>query len=307
LDHDDTPPQPAPPRQPAARRFVAAKPISLRAHPELNERWVQDIIAKDPSILGLGDVVLRDRERIQPRAGRLDLLLQDTETKRRYEVELQLGATDEAHIIRTIEYWDIERKRYPQYDHCAVIVAEDITSRFLNVLSLFNGSVPLIAIQMNAIEVGDHLTLVFTTVLDELTRGLVEEDEDAEVAPTDRTYWETRASRATVALADDLLKIAKEFDPSLELKFNKPYIGLSKDGQPYNFLSFRPKRNHIQLELKLPQTEETTALIDDAGLEPLEYNRRWSLYRLRLTRVEIQNKPDVLRTLIRMAHQRRSG
>lgn len=43
-------------------------------------------------------------------------------------------------MIRTIEYWDIERKRYPQYEHCAVIIAEDITSRFLNVIQLFNGS-----------------------------------------------------------------------------------------------------------------------------------------------------------------------
>lgn len=51
---------------------------------------MQDLIANDPAILGLGDLVLRDRERIQPRAGRLDLLLQDPETKRRYEVELQL-------------------------------------------------------------------------------------------------------------------------------------------------------------------------------------------------------------------------
>ena len=40
------------------------------------------------------------------------------------------SATDESHIIRTIEYWDIERKRYRQYDHTAVIVAEDITSGF---------------------------------------------------------------------------------------------------------------------------------------------------------------------------------
>src|SRR5437763_17133603 len=109
----------------------------LKTHPEYNEKWIQDRIAEDPEILGLGELVFRDKERIQSRAGRLDLLLQDPDTKRRYEVELQLGATDEAHIIRTIEYWDIERKRYPQYDHCAVIVAEDITSRFLNVISLF--------------------------------------------------------------------------------------------------------------------------------------------------------------------------
>ena len=111
---------------------------------------MQDRIADDPALLGLGDVILKDKERIQPRAGRLDLLLQGADTSRRYEVEIQLGATDESHIIRTIEYWDIERKRYPQYEHSAVIVAEDITARFLNVISLFNGQIPLMALQMSA-------------------------------------------------------------------------------------------------------------------------------------------------------------
>jgi hypothetical protein len=127
-------------------------------------------VAADPSILGLGDLVLRDKERMQPRAGRLDLLLQDLETKHRYEVELQLGATHEAHIIRTIEYWDVERKRHPQYEHSAVLIAEHITSRFLNVVSLFNGMIPLIVIQLQALKFGDQVALVFTTVMDEFSR-----------------------------------------------------------------------------------------------------------------------------------------
>jgi hypothetical protein len=75
--------------------FKRSERIALRLHPELNEKWVQELIAADPSIIGLGDLVLREKERIQPRAGRLDLLLQDLETKRRYEVEIQLGPTDE--------------------------------------------------------------------------------------------------------------------------------------------------------------------------------------------------------------------
>src|SRR5882757_10838120 len=163
-------------------KYTKPERIWLKSHAEYNEKWVQELIADDPSILGLGDLVLRDRERVHPRAGRLDLLLQDPESKRRYEVELQLGSTDEAHIIRTIEYWDIERKRYPQYDHCAVLIAEDITSRFLNVVSLFNGTIPLIAIQMQALKVAGKVTLVFTKVLDEMPRGLVEEDEEAAAA-----------------------------------------------------------------------------------------------------------------------------
>lgn len=84
--------------------------INLKDHPEITERTIQDKIAEDPTILGLGDLILKDKERMQPRAGRLDLLLHDPELNRRYEVEIQLGKSDESHIIRTIEYWDIERK-----------------------------------------------------------------------------------------------------------------------------------------------------------------------------------------------------
>src|SRR3954468_21953892 len=141
--------------------FVKPDRLSLKDHPELDEKWVQARIAEDPSLLGLGELVLKDKERVQPRAGRLDLLLQEPEGNRRYEVEVQLGSTDESHIIRTIEYWDIERKRDPQYEHTAVIVAEEITSRFLNVVALFNGVIPLIAIQMSALKVGDQVGLVF--------------------------------------------------------------------------------------------------------------------------------------------------
>src|SRR5689334_3815818 len=85
--------------------FIKPERVWLKEHPELDEKWVQARIAEDPSLLGLGELVLRDKERSQPRAGRLDLLLQDLDTDRRYEVELQLGSTDESHIIRTIEYW----------------------------------------------------------------------------------------------------------------------------------------------------------------------------------------------------------
>ena len=290
-----------------ATNYLKPERLSLKSHPELNERWVQDRIAEDPSILGLGDLVLRDKERIQPRSGRLDLLLQDTDTKRRYEVELQLGATDEAHIVRTIEYWDIERKRYPQYDHCAVLVAEDITSRFLNVVSLFNGAIPLIAIQMQALKIADHTTLVFTTVIDELTRGLVDEDEDAAAAPTDRAYWENKGSKLTVTIADQLLAIVHEFDASLQLKYNKFYIGLAKDGRPNNFLTFRPTKSGLVLEVKLKQSDDVQAKIEAAAIDALSYDARWGNYRLRLVKDDPKKRVDVLRDLIRLAYESRAG
>lgn len=241
-------------------------------------------------------------ERIQPRAGRLDLLLQDAESSRRYEVEIQLCSTDESHIIRTIEYWDIERKRYPQYDHTAVIIAEDITSRFLNVISLFNGMIPLMAIQMNALKRGNEVGLVFTTVVDQMSLGLVDEDEEVQAA-TDRAYWENRGSKKTVAMADQLLEIARQFDPSLDLKYNKFYIGLAKHGQPSNFIIFRPKKGFIRFEPRLKDSPETQERLENAGLEVMDYDTRWGRYRIRLQPGEIEKNKEVLTEIVREAYE----
>ena len=84
--------------------LVTSRFVNMKNHPTLNERWLHDRLIEKPTLLGLGDLDVRDIERRQPSHGRLDLLLQDVEASTRYEVEIQLGAVDESHIIRTIEY-----------------------------------------------------------------------------------------------------------------------------------------------------------------------------------------------------------
>jgi len=277
--------------------------INLKTNTSLNEKWMQQVIADDPSILGLGEVILKDKERIQPRAGRLDLLLQDVDTNRRYEVEIQLGKTDESHIIRTLEYWDIERKRYPQYDHCAVIIAEDITSRFLNVISLFNGYIPLIAIQVSAYQfLDDQISLVFTTVLDEVNLGMSEEDEEVKDV-TDRNYWENiRGTKQSVSLADDLLKLINTFEDKLTLKYNKYYIGLAEDGQPNNFVVFKPRKSGIIMELRIEQSAEIQESLDEVKLDTLDYDKKWKRYRIRLDKSDITKNQDLLIGLLKRSY-----
>jgi hypothetical protein len=284
-----------------AMQLTRFERLSIRHHPELSESWVQDQIAADPKILNLGDLVLKDKERRQPRAGRLDLLLQDAEENRRYEVEVQLGAIDESHIIRTIEYWDIERRRYPQYEHTAVIVAEDITSRFLNIIALFNGMIPLVAIQMSALKSGDSVGLVFTTVVDQLPLGLVDEDEEVQEA-TDRAYWEDRASKMTLNIADELLTLTHKVDPKVEFKYNKLYIGLAKDGKAFNFLQLRPKKQFIRFEPRLPDTVDFQRQLEESGLDVMDYDKRWGRYRIRLQEGDIEKHRDVLQKIIEAAH-----
>ena len=283
-------------------KYAKPERIVLKAHPELNERWVQERIAEDPSLLGLGDLILKDKERIHPQGGRLDLLCQDAESNRRYEIEIQLGKSDESHIIRTIEYWDIERKRYPQYEHTAVLVAEEITSRFLNVISLFNGFIPLVAIQMQAFRFGDQVSLVFTTILNEMRLGLVDEDEEGQEV-TDRAYWEKRGTKNTLEITDSLLGFVNEFAPDMTLKYNKFYIGLAtKSGQPKNFLIFRPKKDWVRFEPRLDRSEEIQTKLEEAGIDVMEYDTQWGRYRIRLGKDDVRKHEPLLRELIKKAY-----
>jgi hypothetical protein len=208
-------------------KYVKHQKLLLKTHPDFIEKWVQERIAEDPSILGMGEPILKDKERNQPGAGRMDLLLQDPDSNLRYEVEIQLGKTDECHIFRTIEYWDLEKKRYPQYDHVAVLIAEDMTSRFLNIISLLNGLIPLVAIQLNVIQVGNQITLLFTIVLDHRLGLAPEEEEEQEV--TERAYWEKRSSKLTVTIADEMLQLRFiNFGPQGAFEF---VIGIFSTGE----------------------------------------------------------------------------
>lgn len=84
-------------------RLKKVKPVRLR-DAGLDEAWLQKQIASDTSLLGLGDLHLIQREKIQPTGGRIDFLMSDPETDTRFEIEVMLGSVDESHIIRTIEY-----------------------------------------------------------------------------------------------------------------------------------------------------------------------------------------------------------
>ena len=250
-----------------ALTIVRAEKISLKDHPDFNEAWIREKIADDPTILGLGELDVKDIERIQPKAGRLDLLLHDPEAGKRYEVELMLGPVDESHIIRCIEYWDIERKRYPQYEHVAVLIAEVVTTRFLNVINLFNSAIPIIALQLDALRVEDKLVLNFTKVLDEVERGFDEEVIDGK--ETDRAYWEKRSSKAIMEIADACLEILKQFNTNYRLKYNKNYIGIADEYRANNFIVFRAKRQFLRVEALISNQQPWLTELENVGISPL--------------------------------------
>lgn len=257
--------------------LIKMEKLSLKNNPNITEDLIQSFIFEDASVLGLGDLTPIKREKIQPSGGRLDLLFEDSEGTR-YEVEVQLGATDPSHIIRTIEYWDLEKKRYPQYDHCAVIVAEEITGRFMNVISLFNGNIPLIALQLSAHKLGDDICLTFTKVIDRVTLGT---DEEEQYEVTDRNYWDKRSTSSMLKNVDEIFDCLKEFIPDYELKYNKFYIGLAKNNVAKNFVFFKPKKSFLYLCIKGNEYPDLVEKIENSGLD-ITYHAKWKEYYIKL-------------------------
>lgn len=217
----------------------------------LDEKWLQDRIIDDPALLGLGDLEIASREHRQPVGGRIDFLMRDTEAETFYEVEVMLGTLDESHIIRTIEYWDIERQRRPQFDHRAVIVAEQITSRFFNVLRLLNRAVPLVAIKLGAFPVGDNNIVLHPVRVLDVIEEIADDEQVDPAEQTDRAYWERKSDPSSLAIMDKIISLFKNGGIEPKLTYNRHHIAMGTTG--YNFCWFHPRKtaDHCHMEFRV--------------------------------------------------------
>lgn len=217
-------------------QVIIGTPKSIRSCGH-NEYWLHDQIAENPGVLQLGgELEVISRERKQSSGGRLDMLLRDPVDDSMYEVEIMLGDTDETHIIRTIEYWDNERRKLPKRQHSAVLVAESITKRFYNVIHLLSNAIPIIAIQVNIVEAAGNRILHFSKILD-----TYEEPEDEDIGPDeipDEEYWRKRAPW-TLDTAKALLEVVKPVFGEASLNLRKNHIGISVHGNNYLWMHKR--------------------------------------------------------------------
>jgi len=276
------------------------KPTSVRLRDVgKDEKWLQEQVEKDPSILGLGDLSIIERERKQSSGGRIDFLMYNPEDGIRYEIELMLGKVDESHIIRTIEYWDIERRRFPSLEHRAVIVAEEITNRFFNIINLLNRSIPIIAIQLNSIIFDKNLFLNFIKVLDINEPADDEEQGTAEIV--DRKYWEQKVNIKSLQVFDDIMEIIKQDIPELRVTYNKNHIALGTSGN--NFAWYHPRKgSHIHFDIKIESDEvnEWVGKLDEAGIES-RLRSNGKLISIVITSKEVKENTTLILELYKIA------
>lgn len=221
----------------------------------LDEYWLQKQIYENPACLGLGELDAIDKERRQSSGGRLDILLKNPEDDAMYEVEIMLGETDETHIVRTIEYWDNEKRRWPQRKHFAVLVAESINRRFFNVIHLLSHSIPIIAIQVSMLQLDAQRALSFTKVLD--TYEEIDDGSSIEGQTYNRDYW-TKKAAWTLDAADALLNVAKEVIPEVRQDYTKHYVSLGS------------KKNHVWLHQRSSGKSLVEFRISDLNREEIE-------------------------------------
>ena len=277
--------------------YARGSRLWLKDHPDYREAWLRDLIARDPSILGLGTLHVRQVERPVPGSGRLDLLLQNHQRGRRYVVEVMLGRMDESHIIRCIEYWDFEQRRSPRYAHCAVLIAEEVQARFQNVLLLLQRVMPVIALELCAIQMGNKLVVHFAKILD------LRQPEAEEEPTCGRCQWERRGFSASLGQLDQCLALLREIDPALEPVYHRDHIGVAAHGKTRNFLQFRPMKHSLRMEVR---TRNLRVLRETARLEELaqvEADRRWRYLRLLLGDGDVRRLRPALKRLLQRAYQ----
>ena len=226
-----------------------------------DEYWLQKQIYENPTCIGLGELESIAKERQQSSGGRLDMLLKNPEDDSMYEVEIMLGETDESHIIRTIEYWDNEKRRWPQRQHYAVLVAESITRRFFNVIQLLSHSIPIIAVQVNLIESEGHKALHFSKVLD-----TYEELDDGDGEIYDEAFWRKKATW-TIDAARAFLDVIGDMFDSPSIRFVKNYIAINVLGNNY-FWFHKGNANKSLFGFRIPEdhSEEVSKLLDEQNI-----------------------------------------
>ncbi len=252
-----------------------------------DENWLQNAICDNPNIIGIGDLKLVSREKIVSSGGRLDILLQNLDEDSMYEVEVQLGDTDPSHIIRTLEYWDFIRKKYPQRQHFAVLIAESITKRFFNVINLLSGNIPIIAIQCQVVEIENKRALVFTKILD-VYEEPEEVQNDNEIV--DEKYWENK-SKELKALAKKIFDMNKEIYKGASLEYNKWSIVIKVN--MFNMIKFHKKSgNFAHVELKYgTRKEDIFNILESNGILPVD---KYGQARFIIAIDELEEKGEML-------------
>lgn len=259
-----------------------------------DEYWLQDLIYDYPSILGLGDLIPLNKEKKQSSGGRLDILLKNPEDNSMYEVEVMLGETDPSHIIRCIEYWDIEKRKYPQRQHFPVLIAENFNRRYFNVIQVLSLNVPMIAIQADMLEVGNQQIINFTKILD-IYEEISEEENEGSIV--NEASWVSN-SKWTLNNAKELQKILESENIKFTLNYTQHYVSLIINGKGNAYWLYKKSepKSHLGFKEKDDEKVEAIKTLLDTSALTYTYNKYKEFY-VYLDAEILKTKKDIFKQI----------
>lgn len=264
-----------------------------------DEYWLQDIIYENPSQLGLGNLVPVSKEKKQSSGGRLDILLKDSEDNSMYELEVMLGETDPSHIIRSIEYWDNEKRKYPQRQHYCILIAESFDRRYFNVIQILSLNIPMIAIQADLLEINGDYILNFSKILD----IYVEPEDEQEATAVTEVTWNDKA-QWTLHTARKLLEIVSEQEKNISLNFTQSYISIMIDKHNSYMFDKRTKPNSV-LWFNVKDEEKSEAIKKLLDLKKIvfNFNNKYKDFSFTIDNKFIESNKDILLELHRIRYR----
>ena len=261
-----------------------------------DEYWLQDMIYENPGIVGLGDLKPVHREKSQSSGGRLDILLKDPQDNTMYEVEVMLGETDPSHIIRSIEYWHNEKRKYPQRQHFSVLIAESFERRYFNIIQILSMNIPMIAVQADLLEVNKEYVLRFTKILD-----VYAEPEDSEEPTTvNESSWNEKSSW-TLNTAKELFSLVETDKKSIN--YTQSYISIVINGRnSYNLDKRTQPTSVLWFTVKDDEKVDAIKTVFDNNHVVYNYNR-YKDFVINVDQNMIKNENAMFQEIMKIRHK----
>jgi hypothetical protein len=267
-----------------------------------DEIWLQNWLATDPTRLGLGEVTVVAQELTSPGGGSLDILATAGDTY--YSVEVQLGEVDASHSFRVFDYWALNRERYANKTHIAVLIAESAGGRFRPALEALAEYVPLIVIELRVWRGDIEAIVVPETVV--ANPSLDVAGTAGPVGGISRTEqdWRAEATDDAWEFKDTFVEWTREELGEVRVDYGpKSYIGVRRGRRVWAPLWLRNDGAYVWLPDPDGSREEQPSVafeqlrerLNEVGLEPTwnkNYNAGANPIGLRLTIADLE-KPQV--------------
>jgi hypothetical protein len=221
------------------KKINGSYPIKLSEH-SITEKNIQELILRDPNLIGIGSVKIIERERRQKSGKILDFLLSNEDDTIRFEVEIQIGELDLDHIIRCFHYFISEEKREPDKIHIPVLIAEHIKlSKYYDVIERLNKVFPLIPIEIKPVITADEQYNISFEKIDigKPPPAIEQEIKQKETIRKSRfgvdwEYCKQNFDKYAISLVSNYKNLLSQKYNSIDIILNETWVRLEKDGKP---------------------------------------------------------------------------